>query len=367
MIELSSIRGAQILIVDDQDTNILLLRHILVGSGYTSVSSTTNPTEVAELHRKNNYDIIVLDLNMPVMDGFMVMKELQKVDPDAYLPVLVLTAQPENKMRALKAGAKDFLAKPFDHVEVLTRIHNMLEVRLLYKALRSHNALLEAQVAERTADLRENYHETIVTMTRAAEYKDENTGLHIQRISYYCRELAARLGMDSEFIDLIFYASPMHDIGKIAIPDNVLLKPGSLSPTEWKVMKTHAAVGASILSDTHSPYLKMGAEIAMHHHERWDGSGYPLGAKAEAIPQAARIMNICDVYDALRSRRPYKPPFEHARALEIITHGDTRTLPEHFDPQVLDAFTEHHAMFREIYDTTGGAGEHVDFDFPQAR
>ncbi len=350
MMDLSSIRRAHILIVDDQEANVLLLRHILEGAGYVSVSWTTNPREVAALHALHHYDIILLDLNMPVMDGFKVMDALREADPGAYLPMLVLTAQPEHKMRALKAGARDFLAKPFDHVEVLTRIHNMLEVRLLYKELRTHNDRLEQQVAERTAALRDNYLETIVTMTRAAEYKDEETGLHIQRISYYCSDLARELGMDSEFIDRIFHASPMHDIGKIAIPDNVLLKPGPLSPAEWTVMRTHASIGAAILSGAHSPYLRMGSEIALHHHERWDGGGYPEGMHGEAIPLAARIMNICDVYDALRSRRPYKEPFSHSTTLEIIAHGDNRTKPEQFDPAVLDAFTRRHDAFREIYD-----------------
>jgi len=351
MIDMTNIRQAQILIVDDQEANVLLLRHILEGSGYTSVSWTTDPHDVVALHRRqHDYDIILLDLNMPVMDGFKVMDALRAADPDAYLPVLVLTAQPEHKMRALNAGARDFLAKPFDHVEVLTRIHNMLEVRLLYKELRTHNDRLEQQVAERTAALRENYLETIVTMTRAAEYKDEETGLHIQRISYYCRDLGRELGMDGDFVDRIFHASPMHDIGKIAIPDHVLLKPGPLSPDEWTVMRTHASIGAAILSDAHSPYLQMGSEIALHHHERWDGGGYPQGMHGDAIPISARIMNICDVYDALRSRRPYKEPFSHAMALDIIAHGDARTKPAHFDPQILDAFTRRHEAFREIYD-----------------
>ena len=352
MTSLSDSQRAKILIVDDQQANVLLLRHILVASGYSEVSSTTDPHTVAELHREHRYDAILLDLNMPGMDGFEVMEALRGIEADGYLPVLVLTAQPDHKLRALQAGAKDFVTKPFDNIEVLTRIHNLLEVRLLHRELRSHNEVLEQRVTERTAALHESYLETILTMTRAAEYKDEDTGLHIKRISYFCRELATLLGMDDVFKEAIFHASPMHDIGKLAIPDHILLKPGALAPDEWTVMKTHAAVGASILAGTTSPYLKMGAEIALSHHERWDGSGYPNGLEGEAIPLPARIMNICDVYDALRSQRPYKPAFEHQRAVDIVVHGDSRTNPKHFDPELLNVFVQRNESFREIFEMT---------------
>ena len=252
-------------------------------------------------------------------------------------------------MRALRAGAKDFISKPFDMAEVLARVRNMLEVRLLHKSLRHFNDALETRVRERTADLHDGYVETIFTMTRAAEHKDEDTGAHVKRISFYCRDLALMMGMDAEFVESIFIASPMHDIGKIGIHDSILLKPGGFTPQEWAVMQTHAAMGAEILGDSKSPYLRLGAEIALDHHERWDGSGYPNGKRGEAISLAARIMNICDIYDALRSVRPYKPAFSHQRAVDIITVGDGRTHPGHFDPAVLAAFTANHALFEQIY------------------
>ena len=350
MISSADILHGKVLIVDDQEVNVLLLERILRGAGYVSITSTMDPGEVCELHLKNHYDLILLDLQMPAMDGFQVMEGLKKIEPDGYLPVLVITAQPGHKLRAFQAGAKDFISKPFELAEVLARVHNMLEVRLLHKELQNTNDELEQRVRERTADLQESYLETIFTMTRAAEHKDEDIGAHVQRISYYSRELARMLGMDDEFVDKIFFASPMHDIGKIGIPDHILLKQGGLTPDEWEIMKGHTTMGAKILGNSKSPYLKMGAEIALNHHERWDGGGYPNGMQGEAIPHAARVMNICDIYDALRSKRPYKPAFDHLKAMDIIMRGDGRTQPEHFNPIILAAFKQNHQTFRDIFD-----------------
>jgi putative two-component system response regulator len=346
----SDILHGKILIVDDLEANVLLLERVLRGEGYVSVESTTDPREVRELHLKNRYDLILLDLQMPGMDGFQVMESLKEIETGGYLPVLVITAQPDHKLRALKAGAKDFISKPFELIEVLARVHNMLEVRQLHQELHNYNDALEQRVREKTADLQESYVETIFTMTRAAEYKDEDTGAHVRRISYYSRELARMLGLDEEFVDKIFFASPMHDIGKIGIPDHVLLKPGGFTSDEWEVMKGHTSIGAKILGNSKSSYLKMGAEIALNHHERWDGGGYPNGKRGEAIPLSARIMNICDVYDALRSKRPYKPAFDHLKSVDIITRGDGRIQPEHFDPVILAAFKQNHQSFRDIFD-----------------
>ena len=350
MVNASAILNASILVVDDLDANVRLLVRILTTAGYTSIASTMNPLEACELHRRHRYDLILLDLLMPGMDGFQVMEGLKAIEPDGYLPVIVITAQPDHKLRALKAGAKDFISKPFELPEVLARVHNMLEVRLLDKELHSHNDVLEQRVRERTAALKESYLETIFTITLAAEYRDEDTGAHVRRISYYCRELARMLGMDEEFVDKIFFASPMHDVGKIGIPDDILLKPGGFTPAEWEIMKQHTSIGAKILGNGKSPYLMMGAEIALNHHERWDGGGYPNGKRGEDIPLAARIMNVCDVYDALRSKRPYKSAFDHAKTMDIIALGDGRTLPEHFDPAVLAAFKQNHQSFRDVFE-----------------
>lgn len=349
MIDQSAILEASILIVDDLEVNIKLLEHILHNAGYHNITSTMDPVGVHELHRANNYDLILLDMQMPNMDGMEVMASLKTIETGDYLPVIVITAQPGHKLHALQAGAKDFISKPFEMAEVLARVHNMLEVRLLHSALQQHNHLLEQRVKERTLDLQESYLETLFTMTRAAEHKDEDTGAHVKRISYYCREFSALLGQDKPFVEQIFFASPMHDIGKIGIPDHILLKPEGFNADEWEIMKGHAAMGAEILGNSHSPYLQMGAVIALNHHERWDGGGYPSGKRGEEIPLSARIMNICDVYDALRSKRPYKAAFEHSTAVEIISKGDGRTQPGHFEPAILDAFIKNHKVFEDVY------------------
>ena len=200
----------------------------------------------------------------------------------------------------------------------------------------------------------EEHNRRLLTAMLEAEYRDDDTGAHVRRISYYCRELAGHLGMDAEFRDRIFHASTMHDVGKIGIPDHILLKPGGFTREEWAIMQTHAAIGAKMLEGSDSPYLQMGAQIARSHHERWNGGGYPDSLRGEAIPLPARFMQIADVYDALRSKRPYKPPFGHYKSQEIILKGDGRTLPEHFDPAILDAFAKSADRFNGIWD------EHAD-------
>jgi putative two-component system response regulator len=375
MISSSDILNSKILIVDDKQANILLLERILLGAGYTAISSTTEPAKVNELHAKNRYDLILLDLQMPDMDGFQVMEALKEIEPQdmllelsqrhrfqtdeglkeiqpgGYLPVIVITALPGHKLRALKAGARDFISKPFEIAVVQARVHNMLEVRLLYKELYNYNDVMEQRVRESTADVKGSYLQTIYTLTRAVEYTDEDRGAHVQRISYYTRDLARMLGLDEAFVDKIFLASPMHDIGNIGIPEQILLKPGNLTPEEREIMQGHTSIGASILGNSKSPYLMMAAMIALNHHECWDGSGYPNGKKGADIPLAARIMHICDVYDALRCKRPHKPAFDHQKAVDIITGGDDRTRPEQFDPAVMAAFRQNNQAFRGIFGT----------------
>jgi putative two-component system response regulator len=351
MITSDDILHGRVLIVDDQEANVLLLERMLSAAGYTSVSSTLDPREVNALHRANRYDLILLDLQMPGMDGFQVMEALRELEPDGFLPVLVITAQPGHKLRAFRAGARDFISKPFELPEVLARVRNMLESRLLQRELHDYNDVLEEQVRDRTAELKDSYMETVFAMTRAAEHKDEHIGTHSKRIGYASLELAGALGLETAFRDQVFIASPMHDVGKIGIPDRVLLKPAPLTPAEWEIMKGHAVMGFRILGNSRSPHLTMAADIALNHHERWDGGGYPGGISGEDIPLAARIMNICDVYDALRSERPYKVAYDHAHTMDIIVRGDGRTRPDHFDPAVLSAFARGQQSFCDLYDS----------------
>jgi len=268
------------------------------------------------------------------------------------VPIVMVTAlaDRESRLRGLQAGAEDFLAKPVDRAELLVRAKNLLKLKEYGDFLADYSRILEARVQERSRQLTESYRETILALMRAASYKDEETGAHVARISFYTVEIAAQLGLDEAFRDNIHHASPMHDIGKIAIPDAILQKPAEFEPHEWEIMKTHAGLGAKLLAGGASPYLRMGAEIALSHHERWDATGYPGGLRGEAIPISARIMNLCDQYDALRSRRPYKRAFTHERAVEIISSGDGRTQPAHFDPAVLAAFRQCIGRFRDIFE-----------------
>ncbi len=344
-------KAAQILVVDDEERNRRLLVAMLEAEGHAALEAAGG-AQALELARQSPPDIILLDIMMPGMDGYEVARALKAEAATKAIPVVMVTALDDRdaRLRGLEAGAEEFVTKPVDRNELRVRVRNLLRLKEFSDFLAEHNRILDARVKERTHQLLSSYRETIATMTRAASYKDEETGAHVARISFYTVELAQSLGLDAEFCDTIHYASPMHDVGKIAVPDAILGKPGKFEPHEWEIMKSHAGLGGKLLRGTDSPYLAMGAEIALGHHERWDGGGYPAGLKGEAIPLSARIMNICDQYDALRSKRPYKPAFSHERTLEIITVGDGRTLPSHFDPTVLEAFKGCVGRFRDIFE-----------------
>ena len=327
---------ARLLVVDDERPNVLLLEKMLKNAGYTSVWSTTDPREVPDLYRELRPDLVLLDLMMPHLDGFGVMLRLKEIEQDSYLPVLVLTAQPDRgtRQRALESGAKDFLGKPFDVVEALTRIRNMLEVRLLHNAMRDQNEVLEEKVRERTEEIRETQLETVTRLARVAEYRDDETGAHIARVSRLCALLGGASGMGERECELLLNASTMHDIGKVKIPDRILLKPGRLTSEEREVMKTHAVVGAELLSNSPSELVRMAEIIALTHHEKWDGSGYPNRLKEGEIPLVGRICAVCDVFDALISERPYKRAMTMEAAVAEIERGSGT----HFDPRLVALF-----------------------------
>lgn len=341
-----------VLVVDDDESIRVLLKRQMERDGY-AVATAGDGLSAITTAGAVLPDVVLLDALMPEMDGFEVAEALKSADATRSAPIIMVTAldDHESRLRALKAGVQEFLTKPIDRDEVSLRVRNMLILREYSSFLANQNRVLEQRVEERTREVLESYRETIETLTRAASYKDEETGAHVRRISFYTQELAIALGMNAAFCETIHYASPMHDIGKIAIPDSILLKTGPLNAQEWTVMKSHTTIGAQLIGSGNSLYLRMGAEIALHHHERWDGGGYPAGLKGERIPFSARIMNICDQYDALRCARSHKKALPHETALEIITLGDGRTMPAHFDPDILAAFNRCATRFREIFET----------------
>ena len=340
------------LVVDDDESMGTLLQLQMERDGYRAITAEGGSSALDKAAAEPP-DLVLLDAEMPGMDGFQVAEALKSSARTRTVPIIMVTAldNHESKLRALKAGVQEFLTKPVDRNEVSLRVQNVLMLKQYSNFLADQNRLLEQRVQERSRQVLNSYRETIATLCRAATYKDEETGGHVRRISYYTEEIALALGMNEGFCETIHYASPMHDIGKIAIPDAILRKPGVLSPAEWDIMKSHTTLGAQLIGGGDSPYLQMGAEIALNHHERWDGGGYPAGLKGEVIPISARIMNICDQYDALRSERPYKRALSHDSAVEIITVGDGRTMPSHFDPDVLSAFKRCTNRFRTIFET----------------
>ncbi|MGQ9686026.1 MAG: response regulator [Thiobacillaceae bacterium] len=336
--------AAGILIVDDEPANVRLLQQMLAMDGYRNVIGITDARQTLARVAEQGTDLLLLDLNMPHLDGFQVMEQLKGMDQAPCILVLTAQATTEYRLRALRAGARDFLTKPFDMAELLARVRNLLEVHQYQVHLRQQNAVLAAQVRERTRELHDTRLEIIHRLGRAAEFRDNETGLHIIRMSRYSEILGRLAGMGDEEADLLLHASPMHDIGKIGIPDRILLKPGKLDADEWEVMQTHARIGAELLDGHPAPLLRMARDIALTHHEKWDGSGYPDGRRGEEIPLVGRIVAVADVFDALTSARPYKPAWSVERALGYLSAQ--RGL--HFEPRLVDLFLGHLDDFLSI-------------------
>lgn len=328
-------RNARILIVDDEPMNVDLLRRLLERAGFSRVESTNDSREAVDLYVKFRPDLILLDLHMPHRDGLEVMDELNQIAEASYLPILMLTGDdtPEAKREALSRGAKDFLNKPFHSDEVLLRIGTLLETRFLYLQIQSQNQILEAKVRDRTRELEAAQIEIIERLARAAEFRDDNTGQHTERVGQMAALIARQIGLSDTQVSLIRRAAPLHDVGKIGIPDSVLLKLGKLTAEEFELVKTHTTIGARILSGSRFTILQLAEEIAYNHHERWDGHGYH-GAAGSDIPLAGRIVAVADVFDALTQKRPYKAAWPVAEAIAEIDRQRGRQ----FDPALVDAF-----------------------------
>ncbi len=284
-------------------------------------------------------DLVILDVVMPGMDGFEVAGRLRAEERTRTLPIVIVSAleDKESRIKGLAEGADDFLARPVDRLELKLRLQNLLRMKRFQDELAGQNAVLE----------RSN-RETIHTLIRAAAHRDDESGAHVKRMGLYATLLSQRLGLNAGFRVIIGFASQLHDIGKIGIPDRILEKPEALGHEECDIMKTHTEIGGRMLALNSSPYLAMAADIARAHHEHWDGSGYPGGLKGAAIPSAARITKLCDIYDTLRSRRPYKPAMDHAAAASTMLLGDSKSMPSHFDPGLVAA--------ERFFDATGEHG-----------
>jgi putative two-component system response regulator len=335
-VDAPALQRARILIVDDEPANVLLLERLLERAGYENLVSTTDSAQALPLCTQSAPDLVLLDLHMPAPDGFEVMSQLDPWIRESALAVIVLTADTTSDARqaALLAGAKDFLVKPLDAMEVLLRIKNQLETRILQVQLRRQTLALEQRVYEQHEDLDDARVEMLQRLARASEYRDDDTGEHTQRVGRTSALVARVLDLGEEEVTLIRHAATLHDVGKIAVPDRVLLKPSSLSDDELDLMKAHVRAGADMLANSRSPLLQVAERIALTHHEWWDGSGYLSGMRGDEIPLPGRIVAIADVFDALTHDRPYK----RAMPLELALDEIRSLRGRQFDPRVVEAF-----------------------------
>lgn len=324
----------KVVIIDDSQMNVTLLKHLVRKLPNCESICFTDPVAALEWCLTQECDLILVDYMMPILNGTELVRRFRASHPD--VPVLMITANHETPLRheALKIGVTDFLTKPIDNVEFLARAANMLALRASHKKLANHAAWLADEVHKATAMIVAQERETIFCLSKAAEYRDPETGGHILRMAHYSRHIASCLGVSAEQQDLLLAAAPMHDVGKVGTPDLILLKPGKLTEAEFVIMKQHAEIGFEILSANSSPLMQVAAEIAHTHHEKFDGTGYPRALVGEAIPLFGRIVAVADVFDALTSERPYKKAWSIEQATQLLVEGRGK----HFDPACVDAF-----------------------------
>ncbi len=328
-------RPMQVAVVDDTQLNLTLIGKLVDRTPNARAHNFERPTPALEWCLANAPDLIIVDYMMPEMNGLEFIRRIRAHRDRDDLPILMVTASHERDVRyaALDCGASDFLTKPIDAREFDARVRNMLKLREAHLAGKHRAETLAAAVRRATADILDRERETITRLSRAAEFRDPETGAHIQRMSHYSALIARRLGLGDGFADALLMAAPMHDVGKLGIPDTILLKPGRLTAEEFVVMKRHPQIGHDILKGSSSSILRLGATIALTHHEKFDGSGYPHGLAGEAIPMEGRIVAVADVFDALTSARPYKPAWPMSRAIALLREGRGT----HFDPACVDA------------------------------
>lgn len=341
-----NLHESKILIVDDQEPNTKLLKRILQSFKYNNVDILLEPREVLGYCQNSAPDLILLDLKMPFMDGFEVMEGIKSIVDPLFIQVIMISAQDEhsNKLRALDLGIVDFISKPFDNIEVILRINKALELKSLHEELKAKNNALQSEVNIKSQLLDDMQMELIDRLMLSAEFRDTRTGYHIARIGYFAKHLAELAGLNERECEIVFHASKLHDIGKIGISDEILLKSNKLTDEEMNIMKLHTIKGAKILSGSKSEVLMCAEKIAHNHHEHWDGSGYPDGISGEDIDIESRITSVCDVFDALYSQRPYKPTWELEAVIQELNNIKGRSL----DPRLTDLFIEHIEDFLAI-------------------